>query len=95
LTPDVDLYTMTVTAYERTRQPRKALRLMESMEMDGYDFYDVEVLNSAFKKAIKLVNQVVRSDVEKDSWAIKLEDDGDSEEFIEGKKIDPFGGFTW
>jgi pentatricopeptide repeat protein len=94
LTPDVDLYTMTVAAYERTRQPRKALRLMESMELDGYDFYDVKVLNAAFKKAIKLVNQVVRSDIEKDSWATRLEDDGDSEEFIEGKKIDPLGGLT-
>lgn len=56
--PDVDLFTATVAAYERTRQPMKALKLMESMEADGYDFYGVEVLNSAFKKAIKLVNKV-------------------------------------
>eukprot|EP00957_Ditylum_brightwellii_P016663 1252723-Ditylum_brightwellii.AAC.1 len=54
--PDVDLYTVTVTAYERNGQPMKALRLMESMREDGYDFYEAKVLNEAFKKAVKLVN---------------------------------------
>ena len=58
--PDVDLYAATVTAYERTGQPLQALRLMESMREDGYDFYDIDVLNRAFKKAVKLVNQVGR-----------------------------------
>ena len=58
--PDVDLYSATVTAYERTGQPLKALRLMESMREDGYDFYEIEVLNAAFKKAVKLVNVVGR-----------------------------------
>uniref|UniRef100_A0A7S4J5N3 Pentacotripeptide-repeat region of PRORP domain-containing protein n=1 Tax=Odontella aurita TaxID=265563 RepID=A0A7S4J5N3_9STRA len=56
--PDVDLYTATVTSYERTKQPIKALRLMESMREDGYNFYDIQVLDQAFKKAIKLVNVV-------------------------------------
>ena len=88
-TPDVDLYTTTVTAFEKSAQPLRALRLMESMEMDGYDFYDIKVLNTAFKKAIKLVNQVVRGESDKDNWTSKLEDNGDSEEFIKGKKFDP------
>merc|ERR1712087_752240 len=56
--PDVDMYTATVAAYERTGQPLKAVQLMESMQEDGYDFYSVKVLNSAFKKAVKLVNKV-------------------------------------
>eukprot|EP00978_Attheya_sp_CCMP212_P023673 scaffold72985_cov52-Attheya_sp.AAC.4 len=56
--PDVDLYTTTVTSYERCGHPLKALRLMESMTRDGYDFYEVKVLNAAFKKAVKLANAV-------------------------------------
>jgi pentatricopeptide repeat domain-containing protein 1 len=56
--PDVDLFTATVTAYERTQQPMKAVQLMQRMQDDGYDFYSVKVLNSAFKKAVKLVNAV-------------------------------------
>lgn len=59
--PDVDLFTATVTAYERTRQPLKALQLMESMQQDGYDFYSVKVLNTAFKKAVELANKVGQS----------------------------------
>ena len=91
-TPDVDLYTTTVTAFEKSSQPLKALRLMESMEMDGYDFYDIKVLNTAFKKAIKLVNQVVRGESDNDNWTSRLEDNGDSEEFVKGKNFDPI---TW
>ena len=56
--PNVDLYTTTVTAYERCGQPLKALRLMESMTRDGYDFYEVKVLNAAFKKAVELAKAV-------------------------------------
>ena len=56
--PDVDLFTTTVAAYERTGQPLRALKLMESMQEDGYDFYGVAVLNEAFKKAVKLANKV-------------------------------------
>jgi pentatricopeptide repeat protein len=56
--PDVDLYTITVSAYERIGQPLYALRLMESMREDGYDFYDVEVFNTLFKRLVKLVNAV-------------------------------------
>lgn len=58
LKPDVDLFTATVAAYERSGQPLKAVKLMESMQADGYDFYSVKVLNSAFTKAVKLVNKV-------------------------------------
>jgi pentatricopeptide repeat protein len=56
IVPDVDLYTITVSSYERIGQPLNALRLMESMREDGYDFYDVEVLNTLFKRLVKLVN---------------------------------------
>jgi pentatricopeptide repeat protein len=59
LVPDVHLYTSVVASYERTRQPLRALRLMESMNEDGYDFYEVKVLNAAFKRALKLANAVV------------------------------------
>jgi pentatricopeptide repeat domain-containing protein 1 len=56
MVPDVDLYTMLVSAYERIGQPLNALRLMESMREDGYDFYDVEVLNTLFKRLVKLAS---------------------------------------
>eukprot|EP00539_Tryblionella_compressa_P021060 CAMPEP_0178891172 /NCGR_PEP_ID=MMETSP0747-20121128/18769_1 /TAXON_ID=913974 /ORGANISM="Nitzschia punctata, Strain CCMP561" /LENGTH=760 /DNA_ID=CAMNT_0020560943 /DNA_START=110 /DNA_END=2392 /DNA_ORIENTATION=- len=59
--PDVDLFTATVSAYERKQQPLKALKLMQRMQDDGYDFYSVKVLNEAFKKAVKLVNAVGQS----------------------------------
>ena len=58
--PDVHLYTMVVTAYERSGQPLKALRLMESMNADGYDFYEAKVLNAAFKRALKVANAMGR-----------------------------------
>lgn len=72
LVPDVDLFTATVAGYERMGQPLKALRLMESMREDGYDFYGVQVLNLAFAKAVKLVNRVGRG------LASKEEDKGDA-----------------
>lgn len=59
--PDVDLFTATVSSYERKGQPLKALQLMESMRANGYDFYESPVLNSAFKKAVSLVNAVGRN----------------------------------
>ena len=58
-TPDVDLYTTTITAFERCGKPRMALDLMQNMEEDGYNFYEVKVLDDIFKKAVKLVNGVV------------------------------------
>lgn len=73
--PDVDLYSATVTAYERTGQPLKALQLMESMREDGYDFYDIEVLNAAFKRAVKLVNVVVPSSLKSGGKATDLAND--------------------
>jgi pentatricopeptide repeat protein len=66
LVPDVDLFTATVSAYERMGQPLKALSLMESMRAKGYDFYESAVLNTAFKKAVKLVNAVGRGLVSSD-----------------------------
>lgn len=59
-TPDVDLFTGLVSAYERTGQPVRALHLMESMEEYGYDFYEVKMLNDAFKKAVKFASVVER-----------------------------------
>ena len=58
IAPDVDLYTATVSSYERNSQPLKALQLMESMREDGYDFYESSVLNAAFKRLVKLANVV-------------------------------------
>ena len=58
--PDVDLYAATVASYERNGQPLQALRLMEAMREDGYDFYEINVINSAFKNAVKLANVVGR-----------------------------------
>jgi len=60
MVPDVDLYTATVTGYERLGRPLQAVRLMEKMRSDGYDFYESSVLNSAFKKAVRLANAVGR-----------------------------------
>jgi len=74
--PDVDLFTATVTAYERAHQPLKALNLMESMQNDGYDFYGVKVLNEAFKKGVKVLNAVgqnfAASDEEKETISRRL-----------------------
>jgi pentatricopeptide repeat protein len=87
--PDVDLFTATVTGYERTGQPLKALRLMESMQADGYDFYGVKVLNTAFKKAVQLANLVGRNlaspdDDEKEDPSFQLDNiDEDGEAFLQ------------
>jgi pentatricopeptide repeat domain-containing protein 1 len=59
--PDVDLYTTTITEYERVGKPLLALRLMESMRKDGYDFYESSVLNDLFKKAVKLASALGRT----------------------------------
>jgi pentatricopeptide repeat protein len=56
--PRVELYTAVVTAYERTIRPLKALELMEEMRAEGYDFYNVQMFNSAFKRLLKLTNQL-------------------------------------
>ena len=58
--PDVDLYTLTVRSYERCGNPMKALRLMESMREVGYHFYEVKMLDDAFKNGVKILNQVGR-----------------------------------
>lgn len=80
--PDVHLYTTVVTAYERSGQPLKALRLMESMNADGYDFYEAKVLNAAFKRALKVANVMGRgfSSVHDD------EDDDNDEDSDEANK---------
>jgi pentatricopeptide repeat protein len=87
--PDVDLFTATVSAYERTQQPLKAVKLMKRMEEDGYDFYSVKVLNTAFKKAVGLVNAVGQSfaspiDIDSSTELDTDLDDGDitDDEFV-------------
>jgi pentatricopeptide repeat protein len=59
--PDVDMYTGTITEYERSGKPLVALRLMENMRKDGYDFYESSVLNDLFKKAVKLASVLGRT----------------------------------
>jgi pentatricopeptide repeat protein len=61
MVPDVDLYTVTVSSYEKAGQPLRALRLMEAMREDGYEFYEAAVLNAAFKKAVNLANKLGRT----------------------------------
>jgi len=90
--PEMDLFTTTVTAYERAHMPLKALNLMESMRNDGYDFYGVKVFDAAFKNGVKVLNAVGKkfaaSDEEKLSISRRLnqtetydvEDDDDDEE---------------
>ena len=56
--PDVDLYTVTVRAYERCGNPIKAIGLMESMREDGYDFYEIKLLDQAFKSGVRILNKV-------------------------------------
>jgi len=80
LAPDVDLYTATVSAYERTGQPLRALRLMESMREDGYDFYESAILNAAFKRAVALANVVGRVDNDEEIRQARLELRIDEEE---------------
>lgn len=62
LIPDVDLYTLTVRAYEKCGSPRKALRLMESMREVGYDFYENKVFDKAFKSGVQILNRVAGKD---------------------------------
>ena len=57
--PDVDLLTATVTSYERNGEPIKALKLMETMREDGYDFYEMKLFDAAFKQGVKVINTVV------------------------------------
>ena len=58
LTPDVDLYTVTVRSYEKCGNPRKALSLMESMREVGYDFYENRLFDGAFKSGVKILNRL-------------------------------------
>lgn len=85
-TPDVDLYTATVTAYEKIRQPLQALRLMESMQEDGYDFYEIDVLDKAFKKAVKLANVVGRGLSSNEKESMRVDEEAGFSFDIDGKK---------
>jgi len=90
--PDVDLFTATVTAYERAHMPLKALNLMESMQNDGYDFYGVKVFDAAFKNGVKVLNAVgqnfAASDEEKLRISLRLnqtetyDDDENQQQFM-------------
>jgi pentatricopeptide repeat domain-containing protein 1 len=70
--PDVDLFTTTVTAYERAHQPLKALNLMESMQNDGYDFYGVKVFDAAFKNGVKVLNAVGQNFAASDEEKLRI-----------------------
>lgn len=69
--PDVDLYTLTVRSYERCGNPMKALRLMESMREVGYHFYEVKMLDDAFKNGVKILNQVGRGFTSEDTNTVR------------------------
>jgi len=58
LRPEVQSYTAIVASYEKTGRPLKAIEVMEAMRENGYEFYGVEVLNSVFKRLIKLANKL-------------------------------------
>ena len=68
LKPDVDLFTATVTAYEKNNQPGRALRLMEKMSEIGYNFYEIKVLDNIFKRVVKLVNTLSPNTIDKDQY---------------------------
>lgn len=56
--PEVELYTLTVRAYEKLKKPGLALSLMEKMRKNGYDFYDIPMVNKLFKHAVELANNL-------------------------------------
>jgi len=60
LTPQIELFTITVTAFEKAGMPMRALRLMDDMREDGHDFYDIKVIDGAVKGAVQLANKVGR-----------------------------------
>ena len=95
--PDVDLYTMAVRSYEKCGNPMKALGLMESMREVGYDFYEIKVLDEAFKNGVKILNRVGRGfsadgiEGDEDSYALgeemmNFDDDEDFELSIDSLK---------
>ena len=57
--PDVELLTATVSSYERSKEPLKALKMLEAMRADGYDFYEMKLFDAAFKQGVKVINNVV------------------------------------
>jgi len=57
--PDVELLTATVSSYERSKEPIKALQMMEAMREEGYDFYQMKIFDAAFKQGVKVINNVV------------------------------------
>lgn len=57
--PDVDLLTAIVSSYERAREPIKALKMMESMREEGFDFYGNKIFDVAFKQGVKVIHNVV------------------------------------
>jgi hypothetical protein len=62
---------------------------MEFMQEDGYDFYDIKVLNAAFKKAVKIVSVLGRGLVMEEDEDSKFDivgNEGEDDEFI-GKRL--------
>ena len=56
----INYYQMVVTAYERKKEYRRAIALLDNMRERGIEFYDVGVINSAFKRIIKLLGAVTK-----------------------------------
>jgi len=64
----------------------KALRLMESMREVGYHFYEVKMLDDAFKNGVKILNQVGRGFSSEDTSVVRgpffsVDDDDDMDYF--------------
>ena len=57
LRPDVPTLTAVISACERARKFDVALLLMEEMRREGYDFYDVPVVDRLFKQAVRVLSR--------------------------------------
>ena len=60
LTPDVATFTAVINACERSRQWEAALLLMEEMRRNGFEFYDVPVLDGLFKQGVRVWSEGVQ-----------------------------------
>ena len=56
----IQLFQTVITAYEKGKKYRKAIGLLDEMRKDGIDFYEVGVIDKAFKGIIKTLGMVTR-----------------------------------
>ena len=85
--PDVELLTAVVTSYERAKEPIKALKLMESMREEGYDFYQMKIFDTAFKQGVKVISNVAKG-LAGDNSTITFSDSYD-DDILYGEDPDP------